>query len=92
MSRLICNSKQNPIFKLKMLSDSSLEAELALKAFTLSDTRPNKDTKFREIIPASRHVGHQLMISFSMSGDPSDRSSLALITVDLALTSASRSG
>ncbi|CAO1638595.1 unnamed protein product [Sympodiomycopsis kandeliae] len=72
----------NTDVKLKMLSDSSLEAELALKAFTLSDTRPNKDTKFREIIPASRHVGHQLMISYSMSGDPSDRSSLALITVD----------
>lgn len=68
--------------KLKMLSDSSLEAELALKSFTVSDTRPNKDTKFREIIPASRHVGHQLMVSFTMSGDPSDRSSLALITVD----------
>ncbi|PWN25799.1 DUF1162-domain-containing protein [Jaminaea rosea] len=68
--------------KLKMLSDSSLEAELALKSFTVSDTRPDKDTKFREIIPASRHVGHQLMVSFTMSGDPSDRSALALVTVD----------
>jgi vacuolar protein sorting-associated protein 13A/C len=72
----------NTEVKLKMLSDSSLEAELALKAFTVSDTRPDKDTKFREIIPASRHVGHQLMVSFTMSGDPTDKSGLALITVD----------
>lgn len=68
--------------KLKMLSDSSLEAELALKAFTVTDTRADKATKFREIIPASRHVGHQLMVSLTMSGDPLDRSALALVTVD----------
>lgn len=68
--------------KLKMLSDSSLEVELALKTFTVSDTRPDKDTKFREIIPASGHVGYQLMVSLTMSGNPSDRSFLVLITVD----------
>ncbi|CAO1616705.1 unnamed protein product [Parajaminaea phylloscopi] len=73
---------ENVETKLKMLSDSSLEAELALKSFTVSDTRADKDTKFREIIPASHHVGHQLMMSFTMSGNPADRSSLALITVD----------
>lgn len=67
--------------KLKMLSDSALEAEVALKSFTVTDTRPDKDTKFREIIPAVRHDGHQFMLSYTMSGG-TDRSALALVTVD----------
>ncbi|PWN54382.1 hypothetical protein IE53DRAFT_157097 [Violaceomyces palustris] len=67
--------------KLKMLSDSALEAEVSLKTFTVTDTRPDKDTKFREIIPAVKHDGHQIMISYTMSGG-SDRSALALITID----------
>ncbi len=44
--------------KLKLLSDSSLEAEVALKTFTVTDQRPDKDTKFREIVPAVKHDGH----------------------------------
>ncbi|CEH13766.1 Vacuolar protein sorting-associated protein [Ceraceosorus bombacis] len=68
--------------KLKMLSDSSLEAEVALKSFTVSDTRPDKGTKFREIIPAVRHDGHQFMLSYTQSGNQSDRGALALVTVD----------
>lgn len=65
--------------KLKMLSDSSLEAEVALKAFNVTDTRINKQTQFRDIIPAISHEGHQFMLSYSMG---SDGSALALITVD----------
>ncbi|KAJ9479242.1 Vacuolar protein sorting-associated protein 13 [Pseudozyma hubeiensis] len=67
--------------KLKMLSDSSLEAEVALKTFTVTDQRPDKDTKFREIVPAVKHEGHQFMMSYSMSGGD-DGSALALITID----------
>jgi vacuolar protein sorting-associated protein 13A/C len=67
--------------KLKMLSDSSLEAEVALKSFTVSDTRPDKETKFREIIPAVRHDGHQFMLSYTASGGP-DSTALALVTID----------
>ncbi|PWZ02331.1 hypothetical protein BCV70DRAFT_172197 [Testicularia cyperi] len=67
--------------KLKMLSDGSLEAEVALKTFTITDQRPDKDTKFREIIPAVKHDGHQFMMSYTMSGGE-DGSALALITVD----------
>lgn len=67
--------------KLKMLSDNSLEAEVALKTFTVTDQRPDKDTKFREIVPAVKHDGHQFMMSYSVSGGD-DRSALALVTVD----------
>ncbi|KAN0063379.1 Vacuolar protein sorting-associated protein 13 [Thecaphora frezii] len=67
--------------KLKMLTDGSLEAEVALKTFTVTDTRPDKDTKFREIIPAVKHDGHQFMMSYTMSGG-SDSSAMALVTVD----------
>lgn len=67
--------------KLKMLSDNSLEAEVALKTFTVTDQRPDKDTKFREIVPAVKHDGHQFMMSYSVSGGD-DGSALALITVD----------
>ncbi len=64
--------------KLKMLQNGSLEAEVALKSFTVRDTRPEKDTKFREIVPAVRHDGHQFMLSYTQSAD----SSLALVTID----------
>ncbi|EPQ26496.1 uncharacterized protein PFL1_05818 [Pseudozyma flocculosa PF-1] len=67
--------------KLKMLTDGSLEAEVALKTFTVTDTRPDKDTKFREIIPAVKHDGHQFMMSYTMSGG-ADASAMALVTVD----------
>lgn len=67
--------------KLKMLSDNSLEAEVALKTFTVTDQRPDKDTKFREIVPAVKHDGHQFMMSYSVSGGD-DGSALALVTVD----------
>lgn len=67
--------------KLKMLSDNSLEAEVALKTFTVTDQRPDKDTKFREIVPAVKHEGHQFMMSYSVSGGD-DGSALALVTVD----------
>ncbi|SNX84266.1 related to VPS13 - involved in regulating membrane traffic [Melanopsichium pennsylvanicum] len=67
--------------KLKMLSDSSMEAEVALKTFTVTDQRPDKDTKFREIVPAVKHDGHQFMMSYSVSGGD-DASALALVTVD----------
>ena len=43
--------------KLKMLSDSSLEAEVTLKSFNVTHTRPNIETRFREIIPAVKHDG-----------------------------------
>ena len=64
--------------KLKMLADAALEAEVALKSFTVHDTRPEKETRFREIVPAVRHDGHQFMLSYSQSAN----SALALVTID----------
>ncbi|KAK4052926.1 Vacuolar protein sorting-associated protein 13 [Microbotryomycetes sp. JL221] len=67
--------------KYKMMSNGSMEAEVAIKSFTIHDTRPSRLTKFREIIPATKHSGHQFMISYSTSGGK-DNSSFANVTID----------
>ncbi|GAA5859573.1 hypothetical protein JCM8547_006147 [Rhodosporidiobolus lusitaniae] len=67
--------------KYKMLSNSSMEAEVTIRSFTVHDTRPARLTKFREIIPATKHSGHQFMIHFTQSGG-SDTSSIANVTID----------
>lgn len=65
---------------MKMLTDGSLESELAIKSFTMSDTKPGP-SKFREIMPATSHGRNQVMILFTMSGG-TDSSALAVVTVD----------
>ncbi|GAA5898641.1 hypothetical protein JCM6882_000886 [Rhodosporidiobolus microsporus] len=67
--------------KYKMLSNNSMEAEVAIRSFTVHDTRPARLTKFREIIPATKHSGHQFMIHFTQSGG-ADKSSIANVTID----------
>lgn len=67
--------------KYKMLSNGSMEAEVVIRSFTVHDTRTSRQTKFREIIPATSHSGHQFMISFTQSGGH-DKSSFANVTVD----------
>ena len=64
----------------KILSDGTLEAQIIMKAFTMSNTRPG-NSKFREIIPAAQHNRNQVMILYTASGG-TDRSSLAVATVD----------
>lgn len=64
----------------KTLSDGATEAELILKSFTMSNTRPG-NSKFREIIPAAQHTRNQVMILYSASGG-TDPSSMAVLTVD----------
>jgi vacuolar protein sorting-associated protein 13A/C len=64
----------------KTLSDGAMEAELVLKSFTMSNTRPG-NSKFREIIPAAQHTRNQVMILYTASGG-TDGSSIAVITVD----------
>ncbi len=64
----------------KMLSDGSGEAQVVLKSFTMSNTRPG-NTKFREIIPAAQHDRNQFMILYTMAGG-SQGSSLAILTID----------
>lgn len=70
----------NSTLRFKMLSDGAGEAQVVLKSFTMSNTRPG-NSKFREIIPAAQHDRNQFMILYTMSGSP-DNSSLAILTVD----------
>ncbi|KAG6911962.1 hypothetical protein DXG01_000210 [Tephrocybe rancida] len=53
--------------RFKLLSDGSGEAQVILRSFTMSNTRPG-NTKFREIIPAAQHDRNQFMILYTMSG------------------------
>lgn len=48
---------------------------------TVHDTRPERDTKFREIIPASKEKGYQLMVSYAQSSGI-DQSAVANVTID----------
>ncbi|KAE9408077.1 vacuolar protein sorting-associated protein vps13 [Gymnopus androsaceus JB14] len=66
--------------RLKMLSGGGGEAQVVLKSFTVSNTRPG-NTKFREIIPAAQHDRNQFMILYTMSSDATS-SSLVLLTID----------
>lgn len=70
----------NNTLRFKMLSDGAGEAQVVLKSFTMSNTRPG-NSKFREIIPAAQHDRNQFMILYTMSGGP-DNSALAILTVD----------
>lgn len=66
--------------RLKMLSDSSGEAQVVLKSFTMSNTRAGQ-TRFREIIPAAHHDRNQFMVLYTTSGG-TNGSSLAIVTID----------
>jgi len=66
--------------RLKILSDGASEAQVVLRSFTMSNTRPGQ-SKFREIIPAAQHNRNQFMLLYSMTGGMQG-SSLAVLTVD----------
>jgi len=68
--------------KAKMLNNGALEAELLLRSFRLADTAPTRQTKWREIMPASKNVQHhQIMVSYTVTGG-TDKSAVANISVD----------
>ncbi|KAF5314046.1 hypothetical protein D9611_006808 [Ephemerocybe angulata] len=69
--------------RLKQLSDGSMEAQVVMRSFTMSNTRPGQ-TKFREIIPAAAHERNQFMILYTSSGTQSGTgpNALAVVTVD----------
>ncbi|KDQ63547.1 hypothetical protein JAAARDRAFT_29565 [Jaapia argillacea MUCL 33604] len=66
--------------RLKLLSDGAGEAQIVLKSFTMSNTRPGA-SKFREIIPAAQHDRNQVMILYTMSSTK-DQTTVAVVTVD----------
>ncbi|KAF4623901.1 hypothetical protein D9613_001806 [Agrocybe pediades] len=66
--------------RFKLLSDGAGEAQVVLRSFTMSNTRPGTN-RFREIIPAAQHNRNQFMLLYSMTGGQGS-SSLAVLTVD----------
>jgi vacuolar protein sorting-associated protein 13A/C len=64
----------------KTLSDGSGEAQVVLKSFTMSNTRPGANA-FREIIPAAQHDRNQFMLLYTAANGPTS-TSLAVLTVD----------
>lgn len=68
--------------KAKMMNNASTEAELLLKSFRVTDTAPARQTKWREIVPASKNgQSHQLMVSYSASGGK-DNSAMVNVSLD----------
>ncbi|KAF9435541.1 hypothetical protein BGZ76_006083 [Entomortierella beljakovae] len=66
-------------FKYKMLTDSTMQAELTIQDLIINDTRRNVKTKFREIIPANLHDSPQISMSLSSFDD---NSMLVLLNID----------
>lgn len=67
--------------KLATRSDNSLQGELNVKSFTVEDTRHSKNNKFREVIPAIKHDGHQFNASVTISGGI-EKALVAMLTID----------
>ncbi|KAF8640890.1 hypothetical protein AX17_000538 [Amanita inopinata Kibby_2008] len=66
--------------RLKTLTNGSLEAQVTLRSFTITNTRPGS-SRFREIIPAAQHSRNQFMILYVTSGEIGG-SALAVLTID----------
>jgi vacuolar protein sorting-associated protein 13A/C len=71
---------QDNSVRYKSFSNGGGEAEIILRSFTVTNTRPGA-SKFREIIPAAKHDRNQFMVLFTMTGDK-DNSSLAIVTIE----------
>lgn len=66
--------------RFRMFSNGAAEAEVILKSFTVSNTRPGP-SKFRELIPAAKHDRNQFMVLFTMTGGK-ESSSTAIVTIE----------
>lgn len=68
--------------KLRMVSDGSMESELLVQSFTITDTRTHEKNKFRKIMSLiNTDVKQQFMASVSISGGK-ERNLIALLTID----------
>ncbi|GAB7347666.1 hypothetical protein MBLNU459_g4530t1 [Dothideomycetes sp. NU459] len=68
--------------KLRMVSDGSMEAELLIQSFTITDTRKREKNKFKKIMSLiNTDVKQQFMASVSISGGK-ERNLIALLTID----------
>ncbi|SPQ24240.1 69ce8ed1-3762-4d61-b82d-7a61ebbcd3f7 [Thermothielavioides terrestris] len=78
LSKFSLNSTR---LKTRMDSNGSLEAEFAIQAFTIYDTRRRDTNKFRRIMTSSNTSVEQLMASITMSGGK-DRNIIAVVAID----------
>jgi len=68
--------------KLRMKTDDSLESELLINSFTITDSRKHETNKFRKIMSLiNDDVKQQFMASVTMSGG-SDKHLIAMLTID----------
>ncbi|MCJ1358957.1 MAG: hypothetical protein MMC33_008957 [Icmadophila ericetorum] len=75
-------SINNTDLKLRMVTDGSLESELLIQSFTITDSRKNEGNKFRKVMSLiNDNVKQQFMVSVSMSGGE-ERNLIAIVTID----------
>ena len=68
--------------KLRMKTDDSLESELLINSFTITDSRKHETNKFRKIMSLiNDDVKQQFMASVTMTGG-NDRHMIAMLTID----------
>jgi len=68
--------------KLRMVSDGSMEAELMIQSFTVTDTRKRGTNKFRKIMSLTNtDITQQFMATVMMSGGE-EKNLLAIVSVD----------
>lgn len=68
--------------KLRMKTDDSLESELLINSFTITDSRKNETNKFRKIMSLiNDDVKQQFMASVTMSGG-NDKHLIVMLTID----------
>ncbi|WFD42049.1 Vacuolar protein sorting-associated protein 13 [Malassezia psittaci] len=79
--QLLRFSLKEALFKMHQHPETGFEAEVSLESFSATDTRPSRETYFREVIPASTHDGKQFMLNYSASAGP-EANALAIITLD----------
>lgn len=68
-------------FKLRMMSNGSIESELLIESFNIEDSRKQESNKFRKFMSSTNKEGSQFMASFTLSGG-AERNLMALLTID----------
>lgn len=68
-------------FKLRMISNGSIESELLIESFNIEDSRKQESNKFRKFMSSTNKEGSQFMASFTLSSG-AERNLMALLTID----------
>ncbi|KZT54406.1 DUF1162-domain-containing protein [Calocera cornea HHB12733] len=66
--------------RVKMMSDGALEAEVVLTSLVMTNLRAGS-SRFREMVPAAKHNGRQVMVHYTRAGGVNP-ASMAIVTVD----------